>query len=568
VHTVVRLWELPILLLALDAQVLLAQEESLEHAKSNPVMQNAEFNIQKRDTTQTPVKTTQRPLPKFDLPEFVITGTASIDLPKVEKIILDDSIVIPHTMFLSSEHVLRDRETLELNIKNRERESQGQASTYTGFATAGIGTYFSPQTEIQFGQSFPEFNYSLGGNYFLTKGYAPNTDYSGGGVTASGGSTLLTTMPGLRNAALHGDIGYQSESYRFYGSATPSLQRTLSDFQFQVGVENKIANYLPCAAGISLASFNIADSSASIYETRFDLNYETSIPVSSLPVLSKFHFMMATGGLRYLDISAGAQNYWETGVLVEGSFHLYWVKGMAEQNLVHLCPQIMASYQITSQHLFYISYEQMFIPMTLASNIIANRYLSAASIIKHQYNTGMGELGVESHWTEEVQSRVSLNVKSARDLPMFSDSSIQGLWTLAYGGQTRIVTFCAEMVAKLNSNDYFASNVLLRSTNDSFLGGKIPYTPAVEAWCSATHRFGTVIAVRTDVRFAGERTTDLAGTAVLSSYAVADVRSEYTPYDFLRLTVGITNVTNTKFETWRGYREFPLTMHVAAHIKW
>ena len=228
----------------------------------------------------------------------------------------------------------------------------------------------------------------------------------------------------------------------------------------------------------------------------------------------------------------------------------------------------MASYQITSQHLFYISYEQMFIPMTLASNIIANRYLSAASSIKHQYNTGMGELGVESHWTEEVQSRVSLNVKSARDLPMFSDSSVQGLWTLAYGGQTRIVTFCAEMVAKLNSNDYFASNVLLRSTNDSFLGGKIPYTPAVEAWCSAIHRFGTAIAVRADVRFAGERTTDLAGTAVLSSYAVADVRSEYTPYDFLRLTVGITNVTNTKFETWRGYREFPLTMHVAAQIKW
>ena len=567
-HAVVRLWELPILLLALDAQMLMAQEESMEHAKNNPVMQNAEFNIQKRDTTQTLIKTTQRPLPKFDLPEFVITGTASIDLPKVEKIIPDDSIVVPQAMFPSSEPVLRDRETLELNMKNRERESRGQATHYTGYAKAGIGTYFSPQAELQFGQSFPECYYSFGGNYFLTKGYAPNTDYSSGGVTASGGSTLVTTMPGLRNTALHGDIGYQSESYRFYGSATPNLQRTLSDFQFQAGVENKIANYLPCAAGISLASFNGADSSASIHETRFDLNYETSIPVSSLPVLSKFHFMMATGGLRYLDVSAGAQNYWETGMLVEGSLHLYWVKGMAGQNLVHLSPQIMASYRITSQHLFYISFEQMFIPMTLASNIIANRYLSAASTIKHQYNTGMGEFGVESRWTEEVQSRVSLNVKSARDLPMFSDSSVQGLWTLAYGGQTRIVTFCAEMVAKLNSNDYFASNILLRSMNDSFSGGKIPYIPAVEIWCSAIHKFGTTVAVSADARFTGERTTDLAGTVSLSKYAVVDVRCEYSPVDYLKLSAGIKNLTDTHFEVWHGYQEFPLTMQLDAQIKW
>jgi hypothetical protein len=241
---------------------------------------------------------------------------------------------------------------------------------------------------------------------------------------------------------------------------------------------------------------------------------------------------------------------------------------MADQNLVHLCPQLFASYLITSQHRLFISFEQLYIPMTLASTINTNRYLSASSTIKHQYDAGRGELGIASQWTEDVQSRVSLNVRSARDLPMFSDSSVQGLWTLAYGGQTRIVTFCIEMVAKLNSNDYFASNVLLRSTHDSFLGGKIPYTPAIEAWCSATHRLGTAITVHADVRVAGERTTDLGGAATLPSYAVADIMSEYTPYDFLRLTVGITNVTNTKFETWRGYTEFPLTLQIAAQIKW
>ncbi len=517
-----------------------------------------------------PINTAQRLLPKIDLPEFVITGVASIDLPKLEKVIIDDSAIVSQQMLKSSENILRDRETLELEMKNREGDSQTQTNKYSGFAKAGIGTYFTPQAELQFGQSFPEYFYSLAGNYFLTKGYASNTDQSSGGLMALGGTTLTSSTPLLRNAALDGSLGYRSESFRFYGSATPDLQRTLSDSHLQTELENQTLNYLPYSAGISLESFSISDSSASTTETRFDLNYQTSFPIASLPVQTKLHFMSATGGLRFMDLSAGVQNYWYSGILFEGSLHLYWAKGMAGQNLVRLCPQLMASYQVTSQHRVYLSYEPIFIPMTLASNSIANRFLSTASIVKHEYVRDAGELGIESNWTEAIRSRVSLNVKSTSDLPMFSDSSRQGVWMLAYGGQARIVTFCAEMVAKLNSNDYFASNILLRSTNDSFFGAKIPYAPTIEAWCTAIHRFGPSMAVSADVRFVGKRTTDVAGTDSLSisNYAVIDVSGEYTPFDFLRLAVGVKNLTDSQYEIWRGYKEFPLTLQVDAQIKW
>jgi hypothetical protein len=568
VRAVLRLWELLILLLAMQTPALIAQEESIEHAKKNPAMQQVGISTLQQDTNKAPTKTTQQPLPKFDLPEFVITGIASIDLPKLEKIMIDDSVSVPQPMVMSSEKILRDRETLELEMKSRGGYSEAEASTYSGFAEAGIGSYFTPQAELQFGQSFQEYFYSLGGNYFLTKGYAPHTDQSSGGVTATGGTTLMSSVPILRNAALNGNSGYRSESFRFYGSATPDLQRTLSDFHLQAQLENQTLNTFPYSAGISLESLDVLDSSALKTETRLDLNYETSFPIASLPIQTKLHFMSATGGVGFMDLSAGVQNYWYGDFLFEGLLHLYWAKGMEGQNLVHLCPQLMASYQVTSQHRVFVSYESLFIPMNLASNIISNRYLSASSVVRQEYVTGEGEFGVESHWTEAIRSRVSLNVKSARDLPMFSDSSRQGVWTLEYGGQARIVTFCAEMVAKLNSNDYFASNILLRSTNDSFLGGKIPYTPAIEAWCSATHRFGTTMAACADVRVAGERTTDLAGSVVLPKYAVVDVSGEYTPTDFLRLRVEIKNLTDSKFETWRGYREFPFTMQVDAQIKW
>jgi hypothetical protein len=567
VRAVLRVREMLILLLAVGAQIILAQEEPVGQTKKNPVMRNAEISVLQKDSTSTPAKSIQRPLPKFDLPEFIITGTASIDLPKLEKITSHDSIVPLSPFSVSPDKIHRDRETLEFEMKNGGI-SRAPVNVYSGFAKAGIGTYFSPNVDIQYGQSVPEYFYTLGGDYSLTKGYAPNTDRSGGGMFASGGLTLSSPLQILQNAALDGATAYRSESFRYYGSALPDLQRTRSDFRIQAGLENQALRSLPYSAEMSLTNVNISDSTVSKSETRFDLKYETSFPVASLPLQTIIQFMTATGGLNFLDISVEAHNVWENGFVLEGSLHLSWAKGMEGQNIAHLSPRLLARYQLTSQHRVFLFFEQRMIPHTLASQMKINRFLSSAAIIHHEYVHSAGGLGLESNWTESVQSRMSLHVKSSSDLPMFSDSARQGVWMLAYGGRARIVTFCAEMVAKLNSNDYFASNILLRSAHDSFLDGKIPYVPAIEAWCSLRHRFGSTIAASAEIRITGERTTDLGGTVVLPPYTVLDVLGEYSPVDFLRFSAGIKNVTDAKFEMWRAYREFPFTMHVDAQIRW
>ncbi|RPI06241.1 MAG: hypothetical protein EHM64_03600 [Ignavibacteriae bacterium] len=531
-------------------------------------MQNMTIAPVKQDTAAVQAVSPQRLLPKFDLPEYIITGTASVDLPNMEKGTPDDSPVIQKPLLISPEKIMRDRETMELEMNGGAGRFQAASRGYSGFAKAGIGTFFTPQAEVQFGQSFQDYFYSVGGKYFLTKGYAPNTDGSGGGVTLSGGTTLTPAAALVRNAVLQGDLGYRSDSYHFYGSASPNIQRSISDFHLQTALENRSLKLFPYSAGISLQSMGFSDSSESKTETRFDLNYRTSFPDAGFPLHAAVHLMSATGGLGMMDFSAGIQNYSTGGVLFDGMLHFIWAKGMAGQHLARLCPQLAVSTQLSSQHRIFISYEQSIIPTTLATSMLTNRFLSAASSVKHQQVAGAGELGVESNWTDDVRSRVAINVKSINNLPLFSDSPRQGIWMLAYGGRATIVTFCAEMVAKLNSNDYFASNILLRSAKDSFLVGKIPYTPELEAWCSITHRFGPQITVSADLKFAGERTTDLAGRTTLPKYAVIGVKSDYTPFEFIKLSAGITNLTDSKFETWRGYREFPLTAHASVQLIW
>jgi hypothetical protein len=559
-------WSLMLSVL-IPATVLIAQENQKDQEKKNPENQNLNIGAPQQDTSNSVPKVVQKQLPKFDLPEYVITGVASVDLPKVEKISFEDFEDVMHTKKKSFGNKQRERETMELEVKRLD-DSQAELNTYSGMAQAGIGSYFTPQAELWFGQTLPKFQYTFGGTYHLTDGFAQHTDQSGGSFTAAGKTYLSSDVPLMQNAALDGGFGYKSESFHFYGSTTPDLQRTISNFQLNAGIENQSVNNFPYLAGISISNVDVSDSSASANETRFDVNLQTTLNTISLPLQIKFHGMTASGGLGFMDVSGGIQNYQFAGLTLEGSLHVYWAEGTARQSFFRLRPHLTIRYPLTSQHNVYVSYKPMVIPMTLASNIQVNRFLSADSPIRHADVSNTGELGVESDWNEMIRSRLSFGVKTISDMTMFSDSSRPGVWTTAYSGNVTIITFCAEMVAKFESNDYFASTIMLRSIQDSFLGRRIPYFPTIEARCRASHRLRTAIVVSADVRFVGEQQADFIGKAKVSGYAVLDVDGEYAPLDYLRFSIGVKNLTGAKYEMWKGYREFLLTMYASVQVKW
>jgi hypothetical protein len=568
VHSVsgVREWIL-VLMLFFYGSILCAQENIKEHEKKNPDTRNLEIGMQRSDSSHSIQKTDQRQLPEFELPEYVITGIVAVDLPKVDKISSEDVPYMPQKTIKSFGKDQRNRKTTEFGTKRLDYFLGGW-NTYAGMVQAGIGSFFTPRAGVWFGQSLTNFRYTLGGTYRLTKGFKDNTDQSEGTFGAEGSTSLISDVSLLQNAVTDAAFNYRSESFRFYGSTTPHLQRTMSGWNLKAGIENQASNSLPYVARISFKNMNIADSSASGIESSVDLNLQTSVPVSFLPIQLEFHGMAASNGIGFMDASVGFQNYRYAGIMFNGSLHMYWAKGMAGQNVFRVRPHAMVKYLLTTQHSVYIAYAPMIIPMTLASNIQLNRFLSADSKVKHANVTNAGELGLESEWNETIRSRVSFGLKTIGDWTMFSDSSRKGVWTTGYGGEATIVTFSAEMVAKFMSNDYFASNIMLRSTKDSFLGKRIPYVPEIEAGFRISHRFGATIEVTADVRVVGKQQADFTEKSTVSSYAVADVSGDYNPLDFLKFSIGIKNLTNVRYELWRGYQESPLAIQLAVQVKW
>jgi hypothetical protein len=296
-----------------------------------------------------------------------------VDLPKAEKIPFEDVEDVLYTKRKPFGNGQREHATMELEVKCLD-DSKAELNTYSGMVQAGIGSYFTPQAGFWFGQSSSNYQYSFGGTYHLTNGFAQYTDQSDGSFTAAGRTYLASNNPMIQNAALDGGFGYKSESFRFYGSATPNLQRTISDFQLKVGIENQVTKNLPYSIVISLDNIDVSDSSASANETCFDLNLQTALSIVSFPLQMKFHGMTASGGLGFMDVSGGIKNYWYAGIIFEGLLHVYWAQGMTGQNLFRLRPHVTISYPMASQHCVYVSYKPMVVPMTLASNIRVNRF--------------------------------------------------------------------------------------------------------------------------------------------------------------------------------------------------
>lgn len=544
-----------------------AQDRVKENEKKNPEPENLQIVDTVENSAQSTTAANKQKLPAFDLPEYIITGVGSSDIQNVDKVSIDDTTYLVPRKIKSTREDRRDRQSLENEIMSgKVRQQDGRL--YTGMIKGGMGSYFSPQASVWFGQTSSRIQYDIGGMYFLTKGFKENTDKSEGSITADGKMSLLSDGPLFHNSIVNAAFLYKSESFRLYGSVDPHLQRTLSEFNLNVGIENQASSIFPYTAKVTFNNFRVADSSSSVNQSCIDVFIQSPMTVSSLPFQLKFYGMLTQTGIGFLDVSGGIQNYWYGGVEFNGALHIYGAKGQEGQQMIRIRPHIKILYPMTKNHSIYAVYDPQVAPLQLESIIRVNKYLSADSRIKHSNITQAGEVGLESEWNENLSSRVSFGVKTIDDLAMFSDSSRQGIWTTMYGGEATIATFSAEMVAKFNPNDYFASNVILRSTKNSFLNTRIPYFPVIEAGCSISHYFGRTIVASIGLRFVGDRQADLMGKSTVSRYLVVDASSDYRAFDFLKFSLEIKNLTNTKYSVWRGYQEFPITIQLSAQVKW
>ncbi len=518
---------------------------------------------------------TQSRMPKIDLPEYVITGDASINMPALQKVSASEDSQSFSAASLLNPPLVRLRPTAQAALPLKETMTGENMSMFSGTAFASLGTFFTPQAGLWYGRTMGDYQLSFDGRYYRTKGFAPFTDRSGGSLAANGGTTLKSENTNFDQAELLGNLEYQSDTYNWYGTRQPSLSRNRSNFGISAGLSNWGIYSIPYSAEIGMNNFQASDSTANVSETTVRFGGTTHFGISSLPLNAGLRLQFgsisggsSTGSLAYVDVMVGSQRYDWHSVSLEGSLHGYLANGMGGQRLLRLYPHLDVAFHVSEAHTVHGTFGPEIIASTLSSSVFSNRYLSAGSQIRHSDDQYDGAFALESDWSSQWSTKFEARMKSFVDYPLYADSTSRGVWLIAYGGRTTIATISGEIFAKLQANDYFASQFIVTLSHNSATGNDVPYLPGLEL----QSRYARLIVDRVTgiatLTLIHIRRDNVVNIATLPSILLIGLRGEYQVIQQANVFLDIQNLLNQTYEYWKGYQESPFMISAGVSIRW
>ena len=521
-----------------------------------------------RDTAAKPSQS----LPKFDLPEYVITGVVPIDLPDVEKQQADEPapvLELPNPL-----ESPRDRSTVEFAADEKEGFIPARQLVSKGMLQASIGTYLTSAFGLWLSKLDPEFSLQGDLQYGVSSAFVPFSNRSGGQLNVIGGVTLHGLSESYNGGTLRGGLGFGSEVYRFYGSLTPSVTRTVSRFRLSAGADsprNLVYNYTGTAA---LAVTGLSDSSSSVTETQFRFGIESNLLVGSFPIDGRLDLAFASvsgsgeATLPYVEASIIAPKHWFKDFFAQGSANLYLTQGMHGQKLVRLYPHVSIGYRIHESSIISLAYTGRVQYNTLAGLVELQPYLSATDTVR-QSDLPFDITGsFETNWNESWRTRFSAHYQSVRDYPLLTVGGQKGVWATSYIGTTMVTTFEAELFAKFAANDYLALSAEINSSKNSVRKWEVPYLPDFRLNGAMSFEVLGGLRIVPSVTYVGARVVDLYVASKLKEYFLLGLRGEYLALKSLAVFLDCKNLSDATYEEWSGYRATPFIIAAGLSVRW
>lgn len=511
-------------------------------------------------------------LPKIELPEFVITGTAAIDPPDIQKAMVEEEGVYQRRPD-ESEPGRRERETIDLG--NRFRQTMFAIEPrLNGTVGASFGSFSTTRLEGTFGQWTGLSDYLVSARYERTKGYVSNGESSGGGIGASGSLVTQNDVPIFNEMRVRGRFDLDAEKYRFFGSVSPTTTRNRTDIAGGVEVSSGMESPLMYQGALEYRTMAITDSTAEARENEVGFLASIQVPFQPVPLRARFEARLGTvtaGSVRNLslvEIALESSQYTSGDFFASASLHGYAAKGMDGQSLGRLYPRLGFGYHLTEAHTALLSYEPKVEYASLRSVVQQNPYVSAQSVVRHP--DGVLDLagGLESQWSGWLRTRVMLRYQSIADYALSSDSAASGIWNYWYAGRTKMASMQLDVVANVGANDYFAGALVFLDAVNTALDGSVPYVPSFQG--SALYRFTTSfdLVVSPRIGYIHSRRADVKSQQTVSGYLSSGVRAEYHGVPGWTFAADVQNILNARYEIWRGYRAAPFSVTVGASVRW
>lgn len=514
----------------------------------------------------------QVPLPKIELPEFVITGTGSIDPPAVDKGSVEESGLYNRNR-LENMPGARDRGTIDLGERFKE-SLFATGEVRNGMILGSLGMFFSPVIAGSYGISSTGYGILGRASYRRTKGFAPFTDASTASLGADGNMVFRSTNEYFDEVRLSGGISYDIRKYKFYGSKTPSVQRDWEVVGFGIGASSGIAAPLPFHGRLNYQAHSLQDSSTVVTENHVTIAAGSQLPVFDVPVDVQFAAELATvsrataSALSLIRLSIGSPRWSWGDVSLRVTVNGYAVEGMSGQKGSYLYPDIRIQHQLSRNHSAYLGFHPSVSFATLRESSRRFPYLSSASVIRHTVDRLAFSTGIESEWSDQLRTKVSFEFRRSTDEPLYDDPAASGIGRLEYGGTTTIAGARVDAVANITPIDYFGMALTARSGRNDRTNAQIPYLPGFELSASYSHMFPIDVTVTAEISAYSERRAAAVASRTAPGGFWSGLKAEYEGVERLTLFLNFENLLSRNDEVWSGYVVEPFRADLGISFRW
>lgn len=524
-------------------------------------------------------------LPKIDLPEYEITGRELIALPLTSK--LDQGGLHERLIEASRLSVLGEKknDTLAALAEKSGASPTRDYLSYDGKLNLGYGRFTSSYAEGWLGKKYGEGDFNLHGRYFAHKAYVNHADAISGSIEASGGLYLPQRLAMFSGSKVLAQAAYEAENYRFFGSPTPDLKRTVSNFQVGLGLQSVPDAPFSHEGSVHFRRLTLNDKDKS-REDNLSLTLRASREVSGIQMRGEFYYVadfleqsISRNDPHYLRARASFRKLFFDRLDASGSAGLYLFRNPDSGFKSKFYPNLSFQYYLDHGWSLFARFEPAVEQNSLLKLVSENRYMGNDVSVRHRDVFVDLSVGVQFNVTNRGTGRLYAKYQRVRDFPLFVDPStllyvaVVGRpyadWDVNYVGITRVVSFNGELLVDLTATDRLGGNVTLRSSHNSPTDGEVPYLTPIQLSSSYTHQFPFGLSAQVSARFVGGRAVSFySGSPKLNSYFLLNAGVEYRVQKNFTLFFHLNNIFDEHYSLWNRYQEVPFSLLGGVSVKW
>jgi hypothetical protein len=521
---------------------------------------------------------TDTPLPKIDLPEFVITGSEQIDLNISTKTEDDEErIFMPQKPTPGFRSLEVDGAISQKQIKQFSKAPEG----LNGKIFTGLGFYLTPQVDGWFGRHDEKNSFMINGYYYSTEGHVTDAGFWRAGFGGKGRYVMPDSSSFLPYAQLNGEIQYGRESYRAYASLAPTQVRDLSGFDLSLGAGSRYALPYKSLSGFDYTGkfgvryFSARDSISSgetdivlsgVATTRFltiALRGQTEYRMTSydmnIPGVQTGQWFVLKGDgqtlvLPSLQISFALQQFIYRGNIGPASGRFY--------------PGIELRYFLTESATMYAGFSPSVERTTLSSLTKQNRYMHFSTPVIPSDIPVNVLAGFEFTPVDEITAGAKFRYRHINNFATFLDTSGAKVWEVTYLSGVRSSAVDVSVVYRFNAKQNvtaYASTQTVRQKDSAVV---LPNIPKYSFGSVYHHFFDVGLHVEALAEFVSSRFTNSANSHSNAGYVYTSIKGDIEVLKRFRAAAEMHNLLNQRYYIWNGYQERGIYLLLGISYSW